>query len=183
MSLHIGTGGFPALAKDSPGAVPNVMASFNAGYALTDWLFSGHFARFPRAEDLPGRVAARMDPLRAVPGRLRVARRCAARASATSTRAPCREPPSFYFGRNVWCTFFRDPVGLQMLDQIGVDRVLYETDYPHTDTSWPDCLEVGDEMTSHLSADGAPSGSLAGNARDLFRIEADQLDRPSLSGR
>ena len=48
VSLHIGTGGFPALAKDSPGAVPNVIASFNAGYALIDWLFSGHLARYPQ---------------------------------------------------------------------------------------------------------------------------------------
>ena len=73
VSLHIGTGGFPALAKDSPGAVPNVIASFNAGYALVDWLFSGHLRALSAAEDLPGRIAAGMDPLRALPGRLRVA--------------------------------------------------------------------------------------------------------------
>jgi predicted TIM-barrel fold metal-dependent hydrolase len=81
------------------------------------------------------------------------------------------EPPSAYFGRQVWVTFFRDPVGLRLLDQIGIDRVLYETDYPHTDTSWPDCLPTAMEMTSHLSAADAER-VLAGNARDLFRITA-----------
>jgi hypothetical protein len=47
--------------------------------------------------------------------------------------------------------------------------VLYETDYPHTDTSWPDCQQVGEEMTSHLSAADAER-VLAGNARELFRV-------------
>jgi len=169
LSLHIGTGGFPALAKDSPGAVPNVIASFNAGYALTDWLFSGHFARFPElkvcmAESQLGWIPYVLSRADFVWNELR------GEGFSDVDKGAMPHPPSHYFRQNVWCTFFRDPVGLRMLDDIGIDRVLYETDYPHTDTSWPDCLAVATEMTAHLD-DRSTERILAGNARDLFRIE------------
>ena len=179
VSLHIGTGGFPALAKDSPGAVPNVIASFNAGYALVDWLFSGHLARYPQLK-----ICLAESQLGWIPYVLSRAdfvwREMRGEGFSDVDKGVMPEPPSFYFGRNVWCTFFRDPVGLAMLDQIGVDRVLYETDYPHTDTSWPDCLQVGEEMTSHLSAEDAQR-VLAGNARDLFRISVSQISASQIS--
>ena len=170
ISLHIGTGGFPALAKDSPGAVPNVIASFNACYALVDWLFSGLLARYPDVK-----VCLAESQLGWIPYVLARAdfvwREMHGEGFVDVDKDVMSEPPSSYFRRNIWCTFFRDPVGLQMLDQIGIDRVLYETDYPHTDTSWPDCQATAAEMTSHLSeADAARI--LAGNARALFRIEA-----------
>ena len=178
MSLHIGTGGFPALAKDSPGAVPNVIASFNACYALVDWLFSGHLARYPQLK-----ICLAESQLGWIPYVLSRAdfvwREMRGEGFSDVDKGVMPEPPSFYFGRNVWCTFFRDPVGLAMLDQIGVDRVLYETDYPHTDTSWPDCLQVGEEMTNHLSEEDAER-VLAGNARELFRIA---VSRISVAGR
>lgn len=79
-------------------------------------------------------------------------------------------PPSYYFAHNIWCTFFRDPVGLEMIDKIGVDRVLFETDYPHTDTVWPSCYDVAVEMTSHLSHQDAAK-VMAENSRALFRID------------
>ncbi len=44
--------------------------------------------------------------------------------------------PSEYFARQVWaCTFFEEFAPARMLDVIGTDRVMFETDYPH-----PVCL-------------------------------------------
>jgi predicted TIM-barrel fold metal-dependent hydrolase len=169
LSLHIGTGGFPMLAKDAAGAVPNVMASFNAGYTLTDWLFSGLLPKIP---DL--RIVLAESQLAWVPYVLSRAdfvwqeMRGAGFTNITSDAMP--EPPSHYFRRQIWCTFFRDPVGLTLLDHIGVDNVMYEVDFPHTDSSWPTSQHVAAEMTAGL--DGTVAAKIvADTARALFRVD------------
>jgi len=48
------------------------------------------------------------------------------------------EPPSAYFHRNVYGCFFKDQTGIDMRDRIGIDRITFETDYPHSDSTWPD---------------------------------------------
>ena len=39
------------------------------------------------------------------------------------------------------------------LDAIGVDNVTFETDYPHTDSTWPDTKQVAEKMMADLSDD------------------------------
>jgi hypothetical protein len=46
--------------------------------------------------------------------------------------------PREAFLRNFWFTAYYDPSALRLLDVIGVDKVMYESDYPHADSSWPD---------------------------------------------
>ena len=43
------------------------------------------------------------------------------------------EPPSFYYHRQIYSCFFKDTAGMKLLDEVGVDNVLFETDYPHSD--------------------------------------------------
>ena len=169
LSLHIGTGGFPMLAKDMAGAVPNVMASFNAGYTLTDWLFCGILPRIP---DL--KIVLAESQLAWVPYVLSRAdfvwheMRGEGFTDINADTMP--HPPSYYFNQNIWCTFFRDPVGLTLLDHIGVDNVMYEVDFPHTDSSWPTSQSVAAEMTAALS-DADAAKVVAETARSLFRVE------------
>ena len=169
LSLHIGTGGFPMLAKDMAGAVPNVMASFNAGYTLTDWLFSGRLQTFPGL-----RIVLAESQLAWVPyvlSRADFVWHEMRGEGFTDIRADAMpHPPSHYFDRNIWLTFFRDPVGLTLLEHIGVRNVMYEVDFPHTDSSWPTSHEVATEMTAGLPEHDAAS-IVAHTARDLFRIE------------
>ena len=55
--------------------------------------------------------------------------------------------PSDYLREQVWaCTFFEEFATHTCLDEIGVDRVLFETDYPH-----PVCL-YGDEVREKIDA-------------------------------
>jgi predicted TIM-barrel fold metal-dependent hydrolase len=169
LSLHIGTGGFPMLAPDSSGAVPNVVASLNAGYTLTDWLFSGILQRLPEL-----RVVLAESQLAWVPYVLARAdfvwseMRGEGFTDISGRAMP--DPPSETFRRNIWCTFFRDPVGLTLLDHIGVGNVMYEVDFPHTDTSWPTSYDTAREMTGGLAPQDA-ARIVAENARELFRIE------------
>jgi hypothetical protein len=38
--------------------------------------------------------------------------------------------------------FISDPVGVQLREQIGIDNICWECDYPHSDSMWPDAPEV-----------------------------------------
>ena len=46
--------------------------------------------------------------------------------------------PNEYFSRNIWATFQSDPVGVQTRQHIGVDRLMWGSDYPHGDSTWPE---------------------------------------------
>lgn len=169
LSLHIGTGAFAMLARDAAGAVPNVVASLNAGYTLTDWLFSGILPRLP---DL--RIVMAESQLAWVPYVLSRAdfvwKEMRGEGFTNITNDAMPEPPSHYFRNQMYCTFFRDPVGLTLLDHIGIDNVMYETDFPHTDSSWPTSHETATEMTAALSETDAAK-VMAETARRLFRVE------------
>jgi predicted TIM-barrel fold metal-dependent hydrolase len=47
------------------------------------------------------------------------------------------ELPSFYFRRQFWATFEDDRAGVLTRELIGVDRLMWGADYPHTEGVWP----------------------------------------------
>jgi predicted TIM-barrel fold metal-dependent hydrolase len=47
------------------------------------------------------------------------------------------ELPSDVFRRHFLTCFINDPVGLRLRDDIGIDNIAWECDYPHSDSSWP----------------------------------------------
>lgn len=50
--------------------------------------------------------------------------------------------PSEYFHRQVCATFINDPLGVKYRHQVGVDNVMWSSDYPHTVSTWPHSQEV-----------------------------------------
>lgn len=61
------------------------------------------------------------------------------------------QKPSDVFKRHFTSCFIDDAYGLRNLDLIGEDRVMYEVDYPHSDTPWPNAPEVLWKSVQHLS--------------------------------
>jgi predicted TIM-barrel fold metal-dependent hydrolase len=53
-----------------------------------------------------------------------------------------KETPSFYFKRQVKCTFQDDPVGVANRYFTGIDSLMWASDYPHGDSTWPHSREV-----------------------------------------
>jgi uncharacterized protein len=45
--------------------------------------------------------------------------------------------PSEYFQKNVLVTFEEDEAGIRTYDLIGSKRIMWSSDYPHSDTTWP----------------------------------------------
>jgi predicted TIM-barrel fold metal-dependent hydrolase len=50
--------------------------------------------------------------------------------------------PSEYFKDQVWATFIEDPYGIKNRHEIGVDRIMWSTDYPHTNSNWPNSQRI-----------------------------------------
>jgi predicted TIM-barrel fold metal-dependent hydrolase len=49
--------------------------------------------------------------------------------------------PSDVFREHFLTCFIADPVGVQLRQQIGLDNIAWECDYPHSDSSWPEAPE------------------------------------------
>jgi predicted TIM-barrel fold metal-dependent hydrolase len=43
---------------------------------------------------------------------------------------------SHYWQRHMYASFMVDPLGLEMIDRIGVDRVMWSSDYPHNESTF-----------------------------------------------
>jgi predicted TIM-barrel fold metal-dependent hydrolase len=53
-----------------------------------------------------------------------------------------RLKPSEYFQRQMHCTYIDDYVGVAMRHFVGVDRMMWSSDYPHQASSWPHSQDV-----------------------------------------
>ena len=56
------------------------------------------------------------------------------------------EPPSTYYYRTSTAASSATSTGIASLDEVGEDNITFETDYPHTDSTWPDTKEVAGEL-------------------------------------
>jgi predicted TIM-barrel fold metal-dependent hydrolase len=50
--------------------------------------------------------------------------------------------PSEYFQRQMWATYIDDYVGVASRHFIGVDKIMWSSDYPHQASTWPHSQEV-----------------------------------------
>ncbi len=80
------------------------------------------------------------------------------------------EPPSTYYYRQIFGCFINDAHGLKSLDEVGLDNILSETDYPHSDSSWPDTKEIVSGLVAGLD-DDAVRKILRGNAIGLLQLD------------
>jgi uncharacterized protein len=62
-------------------------------------------------------------------------------------------PPSGYFRRQIWATFQTDHVGMRLVDVLGADRVMWASDYPHADSTWPESQKAIEQHFKDTPAD------------------------------
>jgi predicted TIM-barrel fold metal-dependent hydrolase len=85
---------------------------------------------------------------------------------------PPARPPSHYLKNQCLWGFMNDPFGIEMRDRIGVQNILWGSDFAHAAGDWPHSLEVIDETFVGVSADERDR-LLSRNAVEFFRIEED----------
>ena len=61
--------------------------------------------------------------------------------------------PSEYFDRNIYASFIRDREGIRNRDLPGGRNIMWSTDYPHSETTWPESKKVMDWQFAGLRED------------------------------
>jgi predicted TIM-barrel fold metal-dependent hydrolase len=61
--------------------------------------------------------------------------------------------PSDYWRRQCKATFQFDRIGTKLIDEMGVETLMWASDYPHTDGVWPESSKYIEEQFGHLPAD------------------------------
>jgi predicted TIM-barrel fold metal-dependent hydrolase len=66
---------------------------------------------------------------------------------------PLKMKPSEYWRRQCKATFQYDRVGTKLIDEMGVETLMWGSDYPHPDGVWPESEKYINEQFAHLPAD------------------------------
>lgn len=80
-----------------------------------------------------------------------------------------KRKPSDYWRENIYYTFLEDHYGVKNRYDIGVDKLMWSTDYPHTVTLFPDSRKYIADMFQGVP-DSEKELILSGNARRLYKI-------------
>ena len=140
VSMHIGSSSsMPTTSDDAPLATSMSMYAQNAQGSLCDWVFSGSLERFPDitiayAESQVGWMPFQLERMDAVwrDGRGDVDH--------------VKTLPSEQVKGRVYGCVFDDLHGLINRDAVGTDHILWETDYPHSDGSFPHSRKIAHEL-------------------------------------
>jgi predicted TIM-barrel fold metal-dependent hydrolase len=146
--MHIGSSSkMPSTSADAPAAVGSTLTYMNAAMSMTDYLMSGVLERH---KDL--KLAYSEGQIGWIPYILE-------RADAVwkdnvawgGVADKVKRPPSEYYYEHIYGCFFDDPHGLKSLDSVGENNVTFETDYPHSDSTWPHTKKVAEELMKDLT--------------------------------
>ena len=77
-------------------------------------------------------------------------------------------PPSELARRNMWFCMIEEPVGLKYRHEFGVDHIVWESDYPHADTPYPDTQAAVKALFDGIPDDETEAITHA-NAERLFK--------------
>jgi predicted TIM-barrel fold metal-dependent hydrolase len=80
------------------------------------------------------------------------------------------EPPSVYWFRNFAATFIQDFNGVAQRHAVGVENMMWSTDYPHHGCDWPYSRKVIAEMFATCTGEERAK-ILAGNAVRLWKLD------------
>jgi len=83
---------------------------------------------------------------------------------------PIKQPPSYYWFKNMSATFISDRNGIENRYGAGVDNIMWSTDYPHHGNDWPYSRKTINDMMGHIPADEHQK-IVAGNAVRIFNLE------------
>jgi predicted TIM-barrel fold metal-dependent hydrolase len=168
--MHIGSSSkMPATSPDAPVAVTATLSFGNSMASLSDFLFSGILVRYPTVK-----LAYSEGQIGWLPYILERADDVWVDHRAWhEAKDLVPEPPSSYYYKHVFGCFFKDRHGLESLHRIGVDNVTFETDYPHTDSTWPHTKELATKMVEGLS-DDVVYKIMRGNAIRMLSLDLDR---------
>jgi predicted TIM-barrel fold metal-dependent hydrolase len=131
LCMHFGTGGAPVTAPDANFAVAIALFGMNSQSTTVDLLLSPVFHKHPRLK-----VALSEGGIGWMPYVLeRVDYTWERHRWYTGVNTDVR--PSELFRDHIFGCFIADAVGIEVRHLIGIDNVMFEGDYPHSDSNFP----------------------------------------------
>ena len=142
------------------------LADYWVRQALGDLIFSGVFERFPSL-----RVVSAEHEVGWLPFFVERMDYTYTQRATKGHRFADGALPSDFVRRNVWVQFCEDPLAAAVAQSIGSDRLLWGSDYPHSEGLFPRSREVFADRMASLDAT-ARQRIAAGNAAALYSIPA-----------
>jgi predicted TIM-barrel fold metal-dependent hydrolase len=175
--MHVGSSStLPSIAKDAPFMANLTWGATRTSGTMLAWLFSGLFQRFPNlkialSEGEIGWIPYFLERAEQVLDKQRhwVLRGQQFGDHATSDVDFDRLDIRASFRDHIFGCFIEDHHGVASLAEIGEDNVMCETDYPHSDSTWPDCIGTAKRVIKDLSPE-LQYKLLRGNAERLYRF-------------
>src|SRR5437667_6549097 len=94
--------------------------------------------------------------------------------------------PSDFFRRNVVLSFQEDAIGIGLRDVIGVDNMMWGSDYPHSESTFPQSRKILAEILTGVPDDEqakpAPDhdpGIAGGNTARMYHFNVARLTAPA----
>jgi predicted TIM-barrel fold metal-dependent hydrolase len=82
--------------------------------------------------------------------------------------------PSDFFHRNVVLSFQEDAVGVRLRDVIGVDNMMWGSDYPHSESTFPQSRKILAEILAGVP-DDEQAKIAAGNTARMYNFDVARL--------
>jgi predicted TIM-barrel fold metal-dependent hydrolase len=82
--------------------------------------------------------------------------------------------PSDFFHRNVVLSFQEDAIGIRLRDAIGVDNLMWGSDYPHSESTFPQSRKILAEILAGVPED-EQARIAAGNTARLYGFDVARL--------
>jgi predicted TIM-barrel fold metal-dependent hydrolase len=145
LNIHVGSSPTMTTAPDAPLDEAICFFFVNSQLAFTDWLYSGVLEDFRQLRIVlaEGQVGWMPFVLQRIDNTWKKA---VGRNISTGRRA--RELPSTSMPGRVFGAIFDDLQGLINRDDVGIEHILIETDFPHQDSSYPDSEKAVAELVS-----------------------------------
>lgn len=82
---------------------------------------------------------------------------------------PLEHEPRYYWNNHMRASFMVDPLGLAQIDDIGIDRVMWSSDYPHNESTFGYSEK---SLTSVIDAVGPDAAArvVSGNIKDFLGV-------------
>jgi len=168
VNFHLGGGSMRLKSKLKSWTMPAMVSiiAMQMDEALATLIFSGTFDRFPDVRVIFGESGIGW-----VPYFVNRMDACCRKYNSKSEDVKLERLPSEYYGYNVLHTYEEDDLGLAVLDVIGADAVMWASDFPHGDSTWPNSHEIIEKSALSQMDEASRRKILYGNAAKLYGLD------------
>ncbi|MGV0806517.1 amidohydrolase family protein [Mycolicibacterium setense] len=177
-SMHVGSSSqLPKICNDAPFMANLTWGASRTSGTMLSWLFGGLFQRYPKLK-----IALSEGEIGWAPYFLERAEQVLDKQRYWVQRGQTFDVHTSAhkidfdalniretFKKHIFGCVIEDRHALKNLAEIGEDNVMVETDYPHSDSTWPNCIDVARDTMKDLP-ERVQYKLLRGNAERLYRF-------------